>query len=157
MPRRNWDDLNPEQRAKLERDGISRSEWNAGSSRLPIPSPDDDPPDDDDDDSDTPEDLEEAVANPDEFRDYWRGRTSERLSFTDKERLADSVQRHLERELGDEPKFNHHSIAERVEKSGTGRLRLLGAMNADQLKQMARWAAEQVKAGDYSFAWLLYH
>ena len=158
MARRDWADLTDAQKENLAKLGISPEQWNAGPSPIGPPSPPPpSPPTPDDDGDDEPDDLAEAVNDPDGYAGFWRGRTSERLSGSDREALEDAALRNAERELGDMPKYSHDNVARRMERMAVGQLRLWSEMSGEQHQRMARWAAEKVKQGDWSYAWLLYH
>lgn len=159
MPRKQWDQLSQQQRDRLTRDGISPAEWNTGAEPIGPPG---EPPDDDDSGfsvaSDDPDNLEDAVNDPDGNERFWRGQSSERLSRSEHERLTDESLRNVERELGDLPKYSHEAVQERMERMTPEQLRILGIMNQDQIQSMARWAAEQFKnRGEFAYTWLLYH
>lgn len=162
MDRRDWAKLSPEQREQLQRDGISQSDWEAGSS--PIGDPPSDPPSDPPGNAGTsgefpdPDELGEAVSNPDGNADFWRGLGGGRLGGRAHDELEDRALRNMEREVGESDKYNRNGLAERMEGMTPNQLRTLSAMNGDQIRQMATWAANIYRrTGSRSFIWLLYH
>lgn len=162
MARQRWEDLTDRQRDDLARSGISRSEWNAGTSPIDPPSePPREPPDNagrSPDGFPDPDELEDAVNDPDGHADFWFARGGGRVSRSDHRQLEDSALRRIEREVGDAAKFNHHAIAERLESLNAKKLNILAAMNESQFRRMAQWANDVYRrTGSRSFVWLFYH
>ncbi len=171
MARRNWADLSQEQRERLQRDGISQAEWEAGPSPLgdrPGDSPSGghsfpprDPPDDARGASgEFPDrdELEAAVNDPDGHADFWRGRGGGRISASAHDVLEDRALRNLERQVGESDKYNRNGLAERMEGMSANQLRILAAMNSDQMRRMADWANRVYRyTGSRTFTWLFYH
>lgn len=165
MARREWADLSQAQRDNLERNGISQATWDAGAS--PISSSGrDDPPNDppetarSGDEFPDPDELDEAVSDPDAHADFWWARGGGRLSSNARADLEDKALRNLERQVGDAEKFSRKAIAERLEASPRtpNQLRVLAAMDEAQIKRMAEWARQvYVRTGSKSFTWLFYH
>lgn len=157
MAGREWGDLSPEDRHRLESAGITPSQWETGSvgglgriSRDDSSSGSGRNP--------TAHELAAAVADPDSHQSFWRARAGGQISGQEKERLIDDALRNSERELGDRAKYSRISEAERMESMTPRQLRITGVMTGSVRERMARWANERrLATGTNAYNWLFYH
>lgn len=144
MPRRSWDSLSGSYRARLERGGVSRSDYESGASLSKARGH-----------AKTPEHPSDAGRNPERYRDYLRERQRPETGgggTTDRDVLKRRAKENAHRVLGDAMELNRDFVFRNISRMTDEQLRRTARLSADQWRNLARNA----KPGSYgSLLW--YH